>query len=144
MNDYIVVQIAGVRFGMPVTRVGTVFRVERLTRIPGAPPHLVGLFNLRGKIMPILSLERHLDPGARLPLPGGHAIGIEQEAESYGLLIDTVGDVIGIGEEARIETPRHGHPALVRLTAAVYQTPAGFLPILDLSSLLAPAAATAA
>ena len=134
----IAVAIAGTRWGLPVARVGTVFHIEHVTRIPRAPAHLVGLFNLRSKIVPVVSLQRHVDPRAPVKAAGSYAIGIEHAGESYALLIDTVGDVIAIREEDRIETPRHGQPALLALTTAVYQTSSGLLPILDIPGLLSP------
>ncbi|KMO28841.1 hypothetical protein VQ02_30885, partial [Methylobacterium variabile] len=42
------------RFALPAARVRAVAPVPSLTRVPGAPPALAGLANVRGAALPVL------------------------------------------------------------------------------------------
>jgi purine-binding chemotaxis protein CheW len=48
-------RVAGERFGLPAERVREIARMPKLTRVPYAPPSLLGLANFRGAVLPVLS-----------------------------------------------------------------------------------------
>jgi len=56
--------VAGQRCGIPVSEVREITRAVRPTSLPGAPPAIEGVIDLRGQILPVLDLR------ARLGLPG--------------------------------------------------------------------------
>ena len=93
--------IGGQLFGLPISRVQDVFVPDRLTRVPLAPPEIAGILNLRGRIVTAIDMRPRLDLGVRAtgstPLM---AIGIELKGESYGLLVDAVGEVMKLPNSA--------------------------------------------
>ena len=58
-EHFVIFQVADGSFGLPLAVVGEIIRVPGLAHMPLAPPSLVGLANLRGAVLPVLSL-RHL------------------------------------------------------------------------------------
>ena len=86
--------IGGQLFGLPIARVQDVFVPERLTRVPLAPAGVAGMLNLRGRIVTAIDMRRRLDLDKRASGQPVMAIGIELQGESYGLLIDAVGEVM--------------------------------------------------
>ncbi len=127
--------VEGKIFGLPVMSIQTIFRIQDVTPVPLCPYEILGLTNLRGKIVTALSLRRRL----RLPpedrLHDLLAIGIEHRNESFALVIDEVGDVIVLDPKDRLAIPPHLNPLSAALTAAVYHTETGILPILDFNTL---------
>ena len=121
-------------FGLPVDSVQTIFQVDSVTPIPLGPREILGLVNLRGKIVTAVSLRR------RLQIPDRHdtgetlAIGIEQRGENFALVVDEVGDVIPLSESARIPLPPHLDGERAKLTAAFYRLEDRILPILDMNA----------
>src|ERR1041384_1423190 len=94
-SEYVTAVVAGQRFGLPILRVQDVFVPERLTRVPLAPPEIAGLINLRGRIVTLIDIRRRL--GLAAASADGEqlmAIGVESRGESYGLLVDGVGEVL--------------------------------------------------
>ena len=92
--EYVTATIGGQLFGLPISRVQDVFAPDRLTRVPLAPPEIAGLLNLRGRIVTAVDMRRRL---GLAPADDGRprmAIGIEHRGESYGLLIDSIGEVM--------------------------------------------------
>lgn len=62
----IVVQVEGERYALPLTQVREIVEIDQVRTLPQAPVGLVGLFNLRGRPLVLLSLARLLgaDHGA--------------------------------------------------------------------------------
>jgi hypothetical protein len=92
-NDGIfVVLVAGERLGIPVSCVQTIFRIDRVTPVPGAPREVIGLVNLRGHIVTAVGLRRRLGMQDGSVHANPLAIGIEHLGESFALVVDEVGD----------------------------------------------------
>ena len=121
------------RFGMPVSFVHTVFRIDSMTPVPLAPPAVAGLLNLRGRIVTAISLRRRLGM-PRAPEKEVLAIGIEHRGEALALVVDEAGDVLRLSEAGRIPLPRHMPPARARLTHAVYRLEQGLICVLDMAA----------
>jgi purine-binding chemotaxis protein CheW len=130
------VSAGGEKLGLPVSCVQTIFRIARITPIPLGPPEVVGLVNLRGKIVTAVSLRRRLGlPDSSTP-EGAVAIGIEHRGESFALLVDEVGDVTSVEETARIIPPANLSSARIVLTNAVFRLENGILSVLDMDAIL--------
>jgi len=64
------------------------------------------------------------------------AIGIEHRGESYGLLVDQVGEVIKIPAEQRDANPVNLDPRWGRIAAGVYRLEENLMIILDVDRVL--------
>src|SRR3954468_11218878 len=91
--EYVTAMIGGQLFGLPISRVQDVFMPERLTRVPLAPGEIAGVLNLRGRVVTAIDMRRRLGLPPRQGSHAAMAVGIECNGESYGLLIDGVGEV---------------------------------------------------
>src|SRR5215831_16553982 len=92
LKEYVTAMIGGQLFGLPILRVQDVFAPERLTQVPLAPREIAGVLNLRGRIVTLIDMRYRLGLGQYDERPT-MAIGVESGGESYGLLIDSVGEV---------------------------------------------------
>src|ERR1043166_2047661 len=104
VTEYVTVMLDGQLFGLPIARVQDVFMPDRLAPAPLAPPEIAGVLNLRGRIVTAVDLRLRLGMAARSDGRPPMAVGIELKGESYGLLIDAVGE----GMRLR-HGPREGH-----------------------------------
>lgn len=128
--------VDGETFGLPIEAVQTIFRIEDVTPVPLGPREILGLVNLRGKIVVAVSLRRRLRiREEESPCKGLLAIGIEHRGEQFALIVDEIGDVIVLDPKSRIPLPPHLDPLSVSLTSAVYRIETEILPILDMMSL---------
>jgi purine-binding chemotaxis protein CheW len=134
--EFVTVFIGEQLFGLPIDRVHDVFKVDRLTRVPLAAPEIAGVLNLRGRIVTAIDMRLRLD----LPsLQNGEhhmAIGIEHRGESYGLIVDQVGEVIKIPVEQRDANPVNLDPRWGRIAAGVFQLEESLMVILDVDRIL--------
>ncbi|AKJ67515.2 hypothetical protein PATSB16_12330 [Pandoraea thiooxydans] len=81
-----------------------------VTRVPLAPPHLLGLFNLRGTLIPIVDLCQLLRlPGDRAR-PAGKIAIVELGEARVGLLFDGTGEILRVpaAQKVTFEPPANG------------------------------------
>ena len=130
-NRCFTVVTEGRSFGLPVEAIQTVFEMVAVTPVPLAPYEILGLVNLRGKIVTAISLRRRLRADPDAPEPSTLAIGMEHRGESFALVVDEVGDVIILDPSTRIAIPPHLGAEEIKLSG-VHRLDSMILPILDL------------
>jgi purine-binding chemotaxis protein CheW len=137
VREFVTVFIGGHMFGVEVSAIHDVFAPQAITPVPHAAPEVAGVLNLRGRIVTAidarvrLGLERAED-GAR----GRMAIGIEKGGESYGLVIDKVGEVLKLGHADFEPNPANLDARWRSVTEGVYRLPERLLIILDIERML--------
>ena len=93
-------RVAGSVYGCDIDAVREIITYRRATRLPGAPPYVQGLINLRGTIVTVLDLGTRLDHARPLITePGASIILVEHGARVVGVAVDEVLDVQAIAEE---------------------------------------------
>jgi purine-binding chemotaxis protein CheW len=136
LTGYVTAMIGGQLFGLPIVRVQDVFIPERLTRVPLAPPEIAGVLNLRGRIVTLIDLRRRFGLGQREDGDRSMAIGVESRAESYGLLIDSVGEVLKLDDAAREPNPINLDQRLARISAGIHRLDGQLLIVVDVDRVL--------
>jgi purine-binding chemotaxis protein CheW len=136
MTEYVTAMIGGQLFGLPIARVQDVFKPARLTRVPLAPPEVAGILNLRGRIVTAIDMRSRLGLALRSDTRPPMAIGIEWRNESYGLLIDSIGEVLKLPINSREPNPVNMEPALARMSAGVHRLESQLLVVLDVERVL--------
>ena len=135
-TEYVTAMIGGQLFGLPISRVQDVFMPDRLTRVPLASPEIAGVLNLRGRIVTAIDMRRRLGLPPRSDGRPPMAVGIELKGESYGLLIDTVGEVLKLADGTREPNPVNLDQHLARVSAGVHRLEGQLLVILDVDRVL--------
>jgi purine-binding chemotaxis protein CheW len=136
VTEYVTVMLDGQLFGLPISRVQDVFMPDRLTRVPLAPPEIAGVLNLRGRIVTAVDLRLRLGLAPRGDGRPPMAVGIELKGESYGLLIDSVGEVMKLVNGAREANPVNLDARLARVSAGVHRLEGQLMVILDVDQVL--------
>src|SRR2546430_5571390 len=121
VTEYVTVMIGDQLFGLPISRVQDVFMPERLTRVPLSSLEIAGVLNLRGRIVTAIDMRRRLGLPPRKDSRPRMAVGIELKGESYGLLIDSVGEVMKLADGTREPNPVNLDARLARVSAGVHR-----------------------
>ncbi len=117
----VTVFVEGQLFGLPILQVRDVFVVNGVTPVPLAASSVAGLFNLRGRVMTMLSMRALLGYNRDSSKPETTAIGIEWKGESYGLLVDRVGEVMNLSPSSRETNPVNLDPRWSAISAGVHR-----------------------
>jgi purine-binding chemotaxis protein CheW len=122
-------------FGLPILQVRDVFIVSDVTPVPLAPASVSGLFNLRGRVMTMLSMRALLGFPPAAEGVETTAIGIEWRNESYGLLVDRIGEVMTLPRAHREVNPSNLDSRWSAVSAGVHRLKDGLLVELSLDAL---------
>jgi len=136
LTEYVTFITAGQMFGLPIERVQDVFKPTNITRVPLAAPEIAGVLNLRGRIVTAIRLGNRLDLESPVEQAAPMAIGIECGNESFGLLVDAVGEVLKLPDGEREANPINLDRKLARVSAGVFRLDGQLLVVLDVDRVL--------
>ena len=136
LNEYVTFTTADQLFGLPIECVQDVFKPSSITRVPLAGAEIAGVLNLRGRIVTAVELRCRLGLGGRDSGQVPMAIGIECGAESFGLLVDAVGEVLKLPNAEREAVPINLDRKLAAVSAGVHRLDGQLLVILDIDRVL--------
>jgi purine-binding chemotaxis protein CheW len=96
--DYVTFDMEGERYAFPMSRVQEIIRMPELVRVPLGPPSLEGLANLRGRVLPVVSLRtccalaavEHDETTRVIVVDGGVPLGF---------VVDRVASVVSVDPE---------------------------------------------
>lgn len=94
-------------YALELLRVQEVVRVVPIVPMRGAAPAVLGVMNLRGRIVPVYDLGRWLGAGQVAPDEHSRIVVVERDDELIGVLVSAVEDVVTLGRD-RIEPPLQG------------------------------------
>jgi purine-binding chemotaxis protein CheW len=116
-------------YGVDSTQIQEIIPILRVTRLPGAPPFVRGLINVRGTIVTLIDLGLRLEP-SRAPIVDGSVLLARFRDRTVGLVVDEVLDVRGVVVE---ESPEGSTSGVVRGLSTV---DARAVVILDLDAMM--------
>lgn len=103
--QYIVVKLGDEKYGIDISNVDNIVRMQRITRVPKSQPYYVGVINLRGEVVPIMSLRRRFGLEDDVYSAATRIIIIRLEDQSMiGFVVDEVQEVVNL-DPATIEKP---------------------------------------
>lgn len=134
--QYVTVVIGGQLFGLPIERVHDVFMPENMTRVPLSAKEIAGVLNLRGRIVTAIDMRRRLHLPALAGRNTGMAVGIDYKGESYGLIIDSVGEVLDLPIVNREPNPVNLDRRWASIAGGVHRLDGQLMVILDVDRVL--------
>ena len=136
MVEYVTAMIGGQLFGLPISRVQDVFMPERVTRVPLAEREIAGVLNLRGRIVTVIDMRARLGLPKAIDGKPPMAVGVDLRGESYGLLIDQIGEVLRLPEDSKEENPVNLDPRMAKLAGGVHRLDGQLMVVLDVDRVL--------
>jgi len=101
------VVVGGASYALELLRVQEVVRLMPIVPMRGAQPAVLGVMNLRGRIVPVFDLGLWLGTGQVQAGEQSRIVVVERDDELIGLLVSAVDDVVTLGRD-RIEPPLAG------------------------------------
>lgn len=135
-DEYITVTIADQLFGLPILEVQDVFMPAAVTEVPLASHDVAGVLNLRGRIVTAIDMRKRLGLEPRSSDCAEMAVGIEYNGESYGLIIDQVGEVHSLSAETFEPNPSNLDPRWAQVSAGVHRLDGTLMVIFDVNKIL--------
>ena len=125
-------------FGIDILRVQELKGFSAITPLPNTPPHVRGVMNLRGTIVPVVDLR------TRFGISSGEyhkytvIVVVSIGAKVMGLAVDGVADVLTLADDEIQTPPAIGMPIDVHLVAGLANVDESLVVLLDVDRVLAP------
>ena len=120
-------------FGTPVARVQEVIQQQEMTSVPLAPDVVAGMMNLRGQIVCAIDLRRRLQLPDRAADQTPMSVVVRTNQGTVSLLVDEIGDVIEVTDEARERAPETLQGVAREVIEGVYKLPDRLLLAIDVN-----------
>ncbi len=97
-KQFIVVKIGSEQYGIDISYVDNIVRMQKITRVPKAQAYFKGIINLRGEIVPVMSIRTKMDLEPDVFTDVTRIIILKLEEHGVlGLIVDEVKEVVTLG-----------------------------------------------
>ena len=125
------------KYGLDILKVRELISFpEGLTRIPGMPDFIIGMFNLRGLVIPVMDLRKKFKMSSEEVHEFSVIIIVEVDNKNIGLTVDSVSDVIFVKEEDMQDTSELAVNVDTKFIKGVAKTKDEMVILLDIDFLL--------
>ena len=97
--QYIVVNIGIEQYGINIKYIDNIVRIQRITRVPKTQPYYKGVINLRGEIIPVMSIRIKLGLDEEVFTDKSRIIIVKIDNASIGIIVDQVKEVVTLDED---------------------------------------------
>jgi purine-binding chemotaxis protein CheW len=123
-------------YGIPVTQVREVIRVNSITRVPQVPAHVRGVTNLRGRILAVVEIRTRLGLTEGVVTPSSRIVVVEVRGRVLGLLVDRVAQVTKVPVDSVVPPPEEVVTAETDFLTGVARWDSRLIMLLDLDKVL--------
>jgi purine-binding chemotaxis protein CheW len=92
----VVFDLASEHYGVNISDVREIMRMQSITRVPGAYSFVEGVINLRGNVLPVIDLRKRLGLKISEHTKDSRIVIIDIEAGEIGVIVDAVTEVLRI------------------------------------------------
>ena len=98
-KQYIVVKLGNEQYGIDIGYIDNIVRMQMITRVPKAQPYFKGVINLRGEIIPVMSIRVKLNLEEDQFTNATRIIIIKTNQQALiGIIVDEVKEVVTLSE----------------------------------------------
>ncbi len=135
-KQYIIVKLGSEQYGIDIQYVDNIVRMQRVTRVPKAQPYFKGVINIRGEVIPVMSLRIKfgLEPDEFKNATRILIIKIEPQA-AIGMIVDEVKEVITLSAD-NIDKATSGNDEKSLYLSGVGKQPNGLVSLLNIPAVV--------
>ncbi len=99
-KQYIIVELGNEQYGIDIQYIDNIVRMQRITRVPMAQSYFKGVINLRGEVIPVMSLRLKFDFEADVFTGKTRILIVKPDSQaSVGIIVDNVKEVLELDNE---------------------------------------------
>ena len=92
----VVFELGDESYGVDISRVQDINRMQEITEIPHAPESVVGVINLRGRVIPVIDLRKRFGLPDAVHTKDTRIVVVHLEGNLIGVIVDAVSQVLRI------------------------------------------------
>jgi purine-binding chemotaxis protein CheW len=137
-TQYIVIQLGEEQFGIDIKFIDNIVRMQHITRVPQVAEYLKGVINLRGEVIPVMSIRLkmglpvdEIDKNSRIIILKLDTHG------NIGIIVDQVKEVVTLDNESIEKISYDGKDERISYLSGIGKYEGGLISLLDFSAVLA-------
>jgi purine-binding chemotaxis protein CheW len=99
-RQLVVFDLASEAYGVEINSVREIIRMQTVTSVPDAPAFVEGVMNLRGSVIPVVSLSKRLNLPVGEQTVHSRVVVVDIDGEGIGVIVDAVTEVLRIRESS--------------------------------------------
>lgn len=99
-KQYVVFGLEGQEYCVDIITVQEIILPIKVTKLPNMPSHVLGVFNLRGNVIPLLDLKTRFGMKKSEQTEDTRIIVMKVDQKSFGILVDEIHEVVKIKDES--------------------------------------------
>lgn len=133
--QYIVIKLGNEQYGIDIKYVDNIVRMQHITRVPKVADYLKGVINLRGEVIPVMSLRIKMDLPADELTKATRIIILKLEQHgTIGVIVDEVKEVVTLSQEEIEKVSYDGTDERVNFVLGVGKHAGELISLLDLNA----------
>ena len=136
LNQFLTFTLGAEEYGIEILKVQEIKGYSAITHIPNAPPHVKGVMNLRGTVVPVVDLRTKFSMDAVEYTKFTVIIVVMVGQKIAGLVVDAVSDVLNIAASDVRPAPDLGARCDTRFISGVVSIGEKLAVLLDIDKLL--------
>ncbi len=133
---WVTFQLEDETYGIDVMQVREVLRSEEISPVPGAPPYVLGIINLRGNVVTIIDTRSRFGLPPREVDDASRILILEAADHVIGFLVDSVREVVELRASDIDSAPDTGSGDASRFICGLSNRKEGLLILVDASRML--------
>ena len=136
--QFIVIQLGEEQYGVDIKYIDNIVRMQHITRVPKVTEYLKGVINLRGEVIPVMSVRLkmglpvdEIDKNTRIIILKLDTHG------SIGIIVDQVKEVVTLETDNIEKVSYDGKEDRINYISGIGKYEGGLISILDFSAVLA-------
>lgn len=136
-TQFIVIRLGDEQYGININNIDNIVRLQSITRVPKVAPYLKGVINLRGEVIPVMSVrvKMGLDPDEYTKSTRIIILKVEQQA-TIGIIVDEVKEVVTLNSSEIEKTSYENKEEKSLYVSAIGKQEGSLISLLDLNAVV--------
>lgn len=135
-KQYIVIRLGKEQYGIDIRYIDNIVRMQHMTRVPKMKEYIKGVINLRGEVIPIMSIRLKMGLEEEEETKNTRIIILKLEQYgTIGMIVDEVNEVVDLDIETEVEKMAYDKDEVSYITG-VGKNGNDLISLLDLNAVL--------
>jgi purine-binding chemotaxis protein CheW len=136
-TQFIVIKLGDEQYGIDIKYIDNIVRMQHITRVPKVDAYLKGVINLRGEVIPVMSLRIKMGLGPDVESKSSRIIILKMEQQgTIGVIVDEVKEVVTLETDQIEKIAYDSKDEKDTFLCGIGKCDGGLISLLDLNSVV--------
>ncbi len=136
-TQFIVIKLGDEQYGIDIKHIDNILRMQHITRVPKVAPYLKGVINLRGEVIPVMSVRIKMGLPIDEITKSSRIIILKMEQHGMiGIIVDEVKEVVTLETEQIEKVSYDSKDEKDNFISGIGKYEGGLISLLDLNLVL--------